>query len=142
MTVHEREEFWKRIYPLVERFAEEASGCDAMVNRFERRRWDLKFTRRRAGDSPASIALLVAEHAPSKDVMLLVVTATLISGESEAQGVPAFIPVVFNSARDRFSLHADHGPVDESQIPRYFCGPCGGPAEQGLAASASRAAHL
>ena len=23
--------------------------------------------------------------------------------------------------RDRFSLHADHGPVDESQIPRYFC---------------------
>ena len=87
MTAHEREEFWKRIYPLVEGFAEEASGCDAMVNRFERRRWDLKFTRRRAGDSPS---------------------------------------------RTR-------GRVPD---PALLLRPCGGPPEQDLAASASRASHL
>jgi hypothetical protein len=120
MTRSERDDFWQRVYVQIDRYRESGAECDVAVNKFEVRRWDLKFTARREGESPASVMLVVSEHAPSRDEFLLAVTPTFTVEDVASEGDRELIPVFLDSAADRFLLHADHGPVDESQIPEYF----------------------
>ena len=83
-------------------------------------RWNVKFVQRRAGDSPPSVTLAILEHAPSREVLLLAVTPTYNVEGAECDGVLVLIPVLFDPVSDRYSLHADHGPVVESQMPQFF----------------------
>src|SRR5262245_53268021 len=120
MTRLQRDEFWRRVYAQIDRYRESGAECDVAVNKFEVRRWDLKFTMRREGEPAASVTLLVVEHAPSRDEFLLAVTPTYTVEDVVTEDERELIPVFLDSASDRFFLHADRGPVDESQIPDYF----------------------
>jgi hypothetical protein len=120
MTSQQREEFWRRFHGEIERFREREANCDVAVNPLEVRLWDVKFTRRRAGYPAASVTLAILEHAPSRKEFLLAVTPTYTVDEVVKGGERFLIPVFFDPASGRFLLHADHGPVGESQITDFF----------------------
>jgi len=120
MTRAEREEFWRRFHIGIERFREGGGDCDIAVNLFENRQWDVKFTKRRAGDRMVSVSLAILEHEPSKEQFLLAVTPICTVDGDVARRERALMPVFFDHVSDRFSLQADHGPVDESRIPDFF----------------------
>ena len=125
MTREERDEFWRRFHASIERFREGGTDCDIAVNSFENRQWDVKFTRRRAGERVASVVVAVLEHAPSKDQLLLAVTPTCTGDGDVTRREPFLIPVFFDDVSCTYSLQADHGPVEESQMPAFFAGIAG-----------------
>jgi hypothetical protein len=120
VTRDERDDFWQRFYEAIDRFREDASDCSVAVNKFENRQWDVKFTRRRAGEHPASVTLAIAEHAASKEQLLLAVTPACTVGGVDATGERDLIPVFFDEASKTFCLQADHGPVWESHLCDFF----------------------
>src|SRR5260370_39031722 len=81
MTRQQRDEFWCRFYAEIERFREGEANCDVAINPLEVRRWDVKFSKRRAGSSVASVTLVILEHAPSREEFLLAVTPTYTAEE-------------------------------------------------------------
>jgi hypothetical protein len=120
MTRQQRDEFWRRFYAEIERFREGEANCDVAINPLEVRRWDVKFSKRRAGSSVASVTLVILEHAPSREEFLLAVTPTYRAEEVVTEGECILIPVLFDATSGTFLLHADHGPVRESQITDFF----------------------
>src|SRR4029077_2153000 len=76
MTRAKRDEFWRRFHIGIEQFREAGADCDVAVNAFENRQWDVKFSKRRAGDRMVSVSLAILEHAPSREQFLLAVTPT------------------------------------------------------------------
>jgi hypothetical protein len=120
MIRHQREEFWRRFHAEIERFRASGANCDVTINAFEPRRWNVKFMTRRAGDSPASVSLAILEHAPSREEFLLAVTPTYAVEEVVTDGERFLIPVFFEPVAGTFSLQADHGPVEESQMTDFF----------------------
>ena len=125
MTRAERDEFWRRFHIGIERFREGGADCDIAVNAFENRQWDVKFSKRRAGDRMVSVSLAILEHAPSKEQLLLAVTPTCTVDGDVRRRERFLIPVFFDQVSDTFSLQADHGPVEESRIPDFFAGTAG-----------------
>jgi len=120
MTGQQREEFWRRFHAEIERFRDSEANCDVAINSLDVRLWDVKFTRRRVGYPVASLTLAILEHAPSRKEFLLAVTPTYTVDEVVKGGERFLIPVFFDPASGRFLLHADHGPVGESQITDFF----------------------
>jgi hypothetical protein len=120
MTRPQRDEFWRRFYAQIERYRDAGAACEMEINQFEVRRWDVKFTMRRSQPSAAAVTLAVLEHAPSKDQFLLAVTPTFTVDDVVTEDDRFLIPVFLNQASDRFLLHADRGPVDESVMPEFF----------------------
>jgi hypothetical protein len=110
MTRAERNEFWHRFHAGIDRFREGGADFDIAVNSFENRQWEVKFTKRRAGERMVSVSLAVLEHAPSKEQFLLAVTPVCTVGDDVKR------------RSDTFSLQADHGPIKESLIPDFFAG--------------------
>jgi hypothetical protein len=66
------------------------------------------------------VTLAILEHAPSRKEFLLAVTPTYTVDEVVKGGERFLIPVFFDPASGSFLLHADHGPVGESQITDFF----------------------
>jgi hypothetical protein len=120
MNRQQREEFWRRFHAEIDRFRESGANCDVAVNLFEVRRWDVKFMKRRAGYPVASVTLAILEHAPAKEEFLLAVTPTYTVEEAVMHGERLLIPVFFDPGSGTFTLHADHGPVEESQMTEFF----------------------
>ena len=115
-----RIEFWRRFHADVERFRSRGSDCEVAVNQFEVRRWDVRFTKKRSGHPPASITLDIVEHAPSRDHFLVAVTPTLRLEDTETAGERQLLSIYYDAGSDRYTLQADHGPVDESRLSDYF----------------------
>jgi len=126
MTRAERDEFWRRFHVGIDRFREGGTDCDIAVNSFENRQWDVKFTKRRAGNRMATVSLAILEHAPSKEQFLLAVTPTCTVDGDVTRRERFLIPVFFDDVSRTFLLQADHGPVEESRIPGFFAGIAGG----------------
>jgi len=120
MTTEQREEFWRRFYSEIERFRESGANCEIATNLFEVRRWNAKFTMRRAGRPLASVTLAIGEHAPSAGEMLLSVTPTYAVEDVVTDGERLLIPVFFDPAVGTFLLHAEHGPVEEARMAEFF----------------------
>jgi hypothetical protein len=120
MTGQRREEFWRRFHAEIERFRESETSCEVAINPFEVGRWHVKFTERRAGYPAASVAIGIIEHSPSKDEFLLAITPTYVVEDVVTEGERLLIPVFVDPASDAFLLHADHGPVAESDMTRFF----------------------
>jgi hypothetical protein len=120
MTRQQREEFWRRFHAEIERFRQSGENCEVAVNPLEARRWDVKFTKRRGGYPAASATVAILEHAASREVFLLAVTPTYAVEEVVREGEQFLIPVFFEPASGTFVLHADHGPVKESQLADFF----------------------
>ena len=120
MTRQQRDEFWRRFHAEIDRFRQSETTCDVAINPMEVRRWDVKFTKRRAGHVAATVTLTILEHAPSKEEFLLAVTPTYTVGEVVTDGQRFLIPVFFDPASGTFLLHADHGRVNESRITDFF----------------------
>jgi hypothetical protein len=116
----QRDEFWRRFHVEIARYRESGADCEVAINQFEMRQWDVKFTMRRVRDPVASVTLAILEHAPSRDQFLLAVTPTYAVDEVVTEDDRFLIPVFHSPATDRFLLHADRGPVDESQMPHFF----------------------
>jgi hypothetical protein len=120
MTEAQRQAFWYRFHTEIERFRERETDCDVAINSFEVRRWNVKFTRRRAGRPMATVTLAILEHAASTGEFLLAVTSTYVMDDTVAEAERVLIPVLFDPASDTFLLHADHGPVGELQMTDFF----------------------
>jgi hypothetical protein len=120
MTRQQREEFWRRFQAGIERFLDSGANCHVAINPFEVRRWDVKFIKRRVGQSVASVTLAIVEHAPSKEAFLLAVTPTSTVDDVASEGERFLIPVFLDQTSGTFLLHADHGPVMESQMMDFF----------------------
>jgi hypothetical protein len=120
MTTERREEFWRRFHADIERFRESGANYDVAINSFEVRQWNVKVTKRRARYPVASVTLAICEHAPSREELLLAVTPTYTVEGVVTDGERFLIPVFFTPASGTFSLHADHGPVEESQMTDFF----------------------
>jgi hypothetical protein len=120
MTRQKREEFWRRFHAEIERFREGGANCDVAINSFEVRRWNVKFIKGRAGYPVAPVTLAILEHAPSREEFLLAVTPTYTVEEVVWDDERFLIPVFFDPVSGTFSLHADHGPVKESQMTDFF----------------------
>jgi hypothetical protein len=120
MTGQQREEFWRRFNTEIERFRESGASCDVAINSFEVRRWNVKFVKRRVAYPAASVTLAILEHAPSRAELLLAVTPTYQVEEVVTDGERFLIPVFFDPGSGTFLLHADHGPVSESQMTEFF----------------------
>jgi hypothetical protein len=116
----ERDEFWRRFYAQIERYRDTGADCEMAINQFEVRQWDVKFTVRRSRHPTAAVTLVIVEHAPSRVEFLLAVTASYAVDDVVTEDDRFLIPVFLNPASDRFLLHADRGPVDESQMPEFF----------------------
>ena len=125
MTGQRREEFWRRFHVEIERFREHETSCDVAINPFEVGRWHVKFTRRRAGYPAASVAIGIVEHSPSRDELLLAITPTYVVEDVVTEGERLLIPVLLDPASDTFVLHADHGPVAEPDMTRFFASTAG-----------------
>jgi hypothetical protein len=120
VTGQQRDEFWRRFYADIERFREGGADCDVATNTFEVRRWNIRFIKRRVGRPAASVTLSIFEHAPSTGEFLLAVTPTYALDEVVADGERLLIAVFLDPMSGTFLLHADHGPVGESQMTDFF----------------------
>ena len=120
MTDPQRADFWNRFHAEIERFRERQTDCNVTTNPFENKRWAVRFTCRRGGDPPAVVTLSLVEHQTSRQGLLLAVTPEYHVGEAVTEGERLLIPVLFDQTSNAFSLHADHGPVPESQMPEFF----------------------
>jgi hypothetical protein len=120
MTGQRREEFWRRFLAEIDRFRESDANCDVAINPFDVGRWRVRFTKQRVGYPAASVAIGINEHSPSRDEFLLAVTPTYVVEDLVTEGERVLIPVFLDPTSDTYLLHADHGPVAESDMTRFF----------------------
>ena len=119
MTSEQREEFWRRFREEIEVLRATGESCHIDINPFEIRTWNVKFTKHRAADQ-ASVSLTIAEVQTSNLEFLLAVSPTYTRNGNVREGGRLVVPVLFDSVSECFLLHADHGPVRESQMADFF----------------------